>query len=248
MRWIVLALWLLLTPIWISYSSSAGSGAKVAFIPPALVLTALLFHWLWKRLVVRIAGEFEPSQSVQQSTPGWLGFRPKGTFHPVWGFALPSRGILPIALVAVAVGVCAGAVVGQSTFDTVVSNSSATRPTNQANLPISVQTEAVKSQSFSAEPKTAPVTEPNSTISEQTEAVKTQSFSADLKTQDSSPVTSFESNTTAKRAEAQLSINGQSSSDQPHCNVSLCERYYRSFRTSDCTYQPYGGPRQYCTR
>src|SRR6516162_3885948 len=37
-----------------------GSGPRVAVIPPALVLIALMFTWLWKRLVVRIAGESEP--------------------------------------------------------------------------------------------------------------------------------------------------------------------------------------------
>src|SRR5215469_10528982 len=66
MRWMIL--WLVLTAIWISYSFLAGSGPKVVLIPPALVLIALVFTWLWKRLVVRIAGEFEPSH-----------------FHPPWG-------------------------------------------------------------------------------------------------------------------------------------------------------------------
>lgn len=33
------------------------------------------------------------------------------------------------------------------------------------------------------------------------------------------------------------------------CNVPACERFYSSFRSSDCTYQPYsGGPRQHCDR
>ena len=32
------------------------------------------------------------------------------------------------------------------------------------------------------------------------------------------------------------------------CNVPACEQYYQSFRPSDCTYQPYAGPRQYCER
>jgi hypothetical protein len=111
MRWIVFVLGLLLTPFWISYSLFAGSGPKVAFIPPALVLVALVFTSLWKRLVVHIAGEFEPSY-----------------FHPHWGAALPSRGSVRTGLVAAAVSVCAGAIVGQSTFDTAVSNRSATRP------------------------------------------------------------------------------------------------------------------------
>jgi penicillin-binding protein 1A len=33
------------------------------------------------------------------------------------------------------------------------------------------------------------------------------------------------------------------------CNIPICERYYRSFRASDCTYQPdEGGPRRFCDR
>jgi hypothetical protein len=125
MRWIVFVLGLLLTPFWISYSFFAGSGPKVAFIPPALVLLALVFTSLWKRLVVHIAGEFEPSY-----------------FHPHWGSALPLRGSVRTGLVAAAVSVCAGAIVGQSTFDTAVSNRSAIRPApdagggNQSAIPV----------------------------------------------------------------------------------------------------------------
>src|SRR6516165_950146 len=129
-------------------------------------------------------------------------------FHPHWGAALLSRDSVRTGLVAAAVGVYAGAIAGQSTFNTAVSNKSATRPANQANLPISVQTETVKS---SVDPTSS-------------------------------------DNPGAKRAEAQMSVGGQSSSDQPRCDVESCERHYRSFRASDCTYQPYGGPRQYCTR
>jgi hypothetical protein len=33
------------------------------------------------------------------------------------------------------------------------------------------------------------------------------------------------------------------------CDYRACSRFYRSFRASDCTYQPYGGgPRRFCTR
>jgi 1A family penicillin-binding protein len=33
------------------------------------------------------------------------------------------------------------------------------------------------------------------------------------------------------------------------CNVAVCEQFYHSFRSSDCTYQPYsGGARQFCAR
>jgi 1A family penicillin-binding protein len=34
----------------------------------------------------------------------------------------------------------------------------------------------------------------------------------------------------------------------PTCNIRTCERFYRSFRASDCTYQPYRGSRTLCTR
>jgi penicillin-binding protein 1A len=32
----------------------------------------------------------------------------------------------------------------------------------------------------------------------------------------------------------------------PSCDVQACSRRYRSFRASDCTYQPYSGPRRMC--
>jgi 1A family penicillin-binding protein len=33
------------------------------------------------------------------------------------------------------------------------------------------------------------------------------------------------------------------------CDIAVCQRYYRSFRESDCSYQPFaGGPRRYCER
>jgi len=34
----------------------------------------------------------------------------------------------------------------------------------------------------------------------------------------------------------------------PKCDVDACADAYRSFRTSDCTYQPIGGPRRLCTK
>jgi penicillin-binding protein 1A len=33
------------------------------------------------------------------------------------------------------------------------------------------------------------------------------------------------------------------------CNIDVCARFYMSFNSSDCTYQPYyGGPRQLCKK
>ena len=34
----------------------------------------------------------------------------------------------------------------------------------------------------------------------------------------------------------------------PACNVNACSQSYRSFRVSDCTFQPYEGPRRSCER
>lgn len=35
---------------------------------------------------------------------------------------------------------------------------------------------------------------------------------------------------------------------QPRCNINACTAAYRSFRPSDCTYQPNDGPRRLCTK
>jgi hypothetical protein len=35
---------------------------------------------------------------------------------------------------------------------------------------------------------------------------------------------------------------------EPSCNYALCRRHYRSFDEATCTYQPYRGPRELCTR
>ncbi|NNH33759.1 hypothetical protein C9413_31630, partial [Rhizobium sp. SEMIA 4085] len=32
------------------------------------------------------------------------------------------------------------------------------------------------------------------------------------------------------------------------CNITACSRSYRSFRASDCTYQPYYGARRLCEK
>ena len=34
----------------------------------------------------------------------------------------------------------------------------------------------------------------------------------------------------------------------PACNVQACGAAYRSFTASDCTYQPFDGPRRLCTK
>ncbi|MBS0247511.1 MAG: BA14K family protein [Proteobacteria bacterium] len=36
--------------------------------------------------------------------------------------------------------------------------------------------------------------------------------------------------------------------EPPKCDIAACERAYRSFTPSDCTYQPSDGPRRLCTK
>jgi BA14K-like protein len=234
MRRIVL-LWLVLTPLWIAFSFYA-SVSKIAFIPPALVVIALVLHWLHKQIVRAIAGEPEPRASPQLS-PSSYG---SSYVPPV---AAPSRGFVRPVFIAAGVGACIGAAAVPFFHLDRPAHSMTARATQPAGA-ISVQTEAVKPQSFGAELKAV-----------QTEAVESQSFAAEAKMQNTSQKNSQADSTApssrnadAKRAEAQISTDGQISSNQPRCNVSLCESYYQSFRASDCTYQPYSGPRQYCAR
>jgi BA14K-like protein len=126
------------------------------------------------------------------------------------------------AFVALGVGACVGAAVTTSffLFD---------RPLHESTVS-DTSTAALAPQ-------------PNSTISVQPKAVKSLSFAAEQKPENN---LLSSDHPVAKQAEAQNQT--QTSTDQSHCNVSLCESYYQSFRASDCTYQPYSGPRQYCAR
>jgi hypothetical protein len=204
-------LWLVLTPLWIAFSFSAST-SKVAFIPPALVVIALLFYWLHNKFVVLVAGEHEPRHERAD-------VRVSQSSH--FDRAAAASLVRP-AFVALGVGACVGAAVTTSffLFD---------RPFHEST---DTSTAALAPQ-------------PNSAISVQPKAVKSLSFAAEQKTENNSLSSD---NPIAKQAEAQNETLGQSSTDQPHCNVSLCENYYQSFRASDCTYQPYSGPRQYCAR
>jgi hypothetical protein len=43
-------------------------------------------------------------------------------------------------------------------------------------------------------------------------------------------------------------LTAAAASAVPACDVRACERAYYSFRQSDCTYQPYDGPRRFCDK
>ncbi len=214
-------LWLLLTPLWIAFSFYASS-SKIAFIPPALAVVAVALHWLHNKFVLLVAGEHEPRAELRLSQDSSQSSSQDSHFRPVSAAALMR---LRSALIAIGAGACIGAVATSFfLFD---------RPLYER---------AVANKSTAAL-----ATQPNSTIDLQPKAVKPQSFPAEQITQSNSGVTSSD-NPDNKRAEVQSQTLGQSSIDQPRCNVSLCESYYQSFRASDCTYQPYSGPRQYCAR
>ncbi len=45
-------------------------------------------------------------------------------------------------------------------------------------------------------------------------------------------------------------VNGataQANATSPRCDVQVCAQRYRTFSASDCTYQPFDGPRRLCT-
>jgi BA14K-like protein len=130
------------------------------------------------------------------------------------------------AFVAIAVGACIGAAAVTSFF---------------------VFDRTLRDSTVSQKTAAADAIQPRSLIGVQPKAVKPQSFPAEQTTQNNSPVTSSD-DPDAKRTALQTQTPGESSADQPRCNVSLCESSYQSFRASDCTYQPYSGPRQYCAR
>jgi hypothetical protein len=53
----------------------------------------------------------------------------------------------------------------------------------------------------------------------------------------------------------QTSAQGSEQTDEqgqaapaPACNIDACAAAYRSFTASDCTYQPFDGPRRLCTK
>jgi hypothetical protein len=51
---------------------------------------------------------------------------------------------------------------------------------------------------------------------------------------------------TSAQAPEQAEEQGQAPA--PACNVDACTAAYRSFTASDCTYQPFDGPRRLCTK
>jgi hypothetical protein len=218
---------LVLTPLWIAFSFFAST-SKVAFIPPALVVIALILLWLHNKFVLFVAGEREPRAEVRLSQ--------SSQFDPVAAASL----VRP-ALVALAVGAGVGSAATTLVFifdrplhKSTVSDTSTAALTTQSNSTISVQPKTVRSQSFF----TDQATQNNSLVKSSDNPVAKRAGSQIQNPQIQNP----------QIQNPQIQTRGQNSIDQPRCNVSQCESYYQSFRASDCTYQPYSGPRQYCAR
>lgn len=225
----VALLWLLLTPLWIAFSYSA-SATKLAFIPPALVVIALVFYWLHDKFVLYVAGEHEPRADVQSDQSAYFRQLDQSSYSR----AVAAPSLVRPAFAAIGIGACIGAAatsfflfereLHRPLHASSVSDKSTAALATQPSSAISVQPKAVKSQLFSAE----------------------QTPSAEQNNQNTSFARSSD-NADAKRAEMKIQALGQVT-DQPRCNISLCESHYQSFRASDCSYQPYLGPRQYCDR
>ena len=60
----------------------------------------------------------------------------------------------------------------------------------------------------------------------------------------------FMTGATKLDAERPGALVGEARADAgvPECNYRACARAYRSFRSSDCSYQPYSGPRKLCDK
>jgi hypothetical protein len=58
------------------------------------------------------------------------------------------------------------------------------------------------------------------------------------------PVSGSAANTNAANTNIDVAAGGNA----PRCDIQACETRYRSFRASDCTYQPFDGPRRFCDK
>jgi BA14K-like protein len=156
---------------------------------------------------------------------------PKSNFHPVWGAAAPAAGLFRIVFTAAAVGATAGAIAMSSL-----------ERSPQASPHVITSDHGFR---IDRTRQTMPAT----TLAPDT--VKLHSYiSVQPPIEVNSPEISVEKpqhNLQSKESEKQAT-NAQTDADEPPCNVSVCEQHYQSFRSSDCSYQPYSGPRRYCSR
>ena len=162
--------------------------------------------------------------------------RPEAEFHPIWGAAAPTVGLVRMIVFAVGVGAAAGA----ATFWSLLDQHQA-RPARSMAAP-RADSRAV---SYPTTASSLPTATENSETANSL-PLPVPNTSAEIPSETSA--TNLQTGSPALKPEAQTLTDLHAFADRPACNVSLCEQYYQSFRSSDCTYQPYSGPRQYCTR
>jgi hypothetical protein len=61
-------------------------------------------------------------------------------------------------------------------------------------------------------------------------------------------VTNGTSKKSASAAVEPQAVQGDSTASNNRCDVQSCSNAYKSFRASDCTYQPFDGPRRFCAK
>jgi hypothetical protein len=61
-------------------------------------------------------------------------------------------------------------------------------------------------------------------------------------------VTNATSRNGAGAAAAPQPVQGEATVSNNRCDIQSCSNAYKSFRASDCTYQPFDGPRRFCAK
>lgn len=162
-----------------------------------------------------------------------------GKFHPILGLAAPDRDYFRIILVAAGIGIVAGATTTSSLLEGSPKSSGYTgRLENSAHINVTDHTRLdVSTPGGLAKAGTTNF-----------KSVPLQNISPETAIESQRNPNSHEERSPNKQSVSQTIIDVQTTADTQHCNISVCEQRYQSFRLSDCTYQPYSGPRRYCTK
>jgi BA14K-like protein len=151
-------------------------------------------------------------------------------FHSVWSVGAPEPGYLRATLLATAIGIVAGV----PTTSTLLEKSpKASRP--HSVTPMHFANQVINHGQSTNPGLVAKAPSPPSAV------VPIQNTSSQA------PSEGQHGDLTAGQSGLQTTFNAQSNPEQ-HCNIAACEEQYQSFRPSDCTYQPYSGPRRYCSK
>ncbi|HLH11203.1 MAG TPA: PBP1A family penicillin-binding protein [Methylovirgula sp.] len=92
--------------------------------------------------------------------------------------------------------------------------------------------------------ETAPAYEERQPDAEQRAAKEQRSADEQGEADEQRPTGGQQGSAETSADDRSAATDGQSA----QCDIPVCEQYYHSFRASDCTYQPFFGPRRYCDR